>query len=316
MTSLAQDNLTQEKIQQLLAAVGSSPDKDMQQEAGVTEYNWQISHYFNHDQLGKISKFADGVAKNIAEKFKQIYNSDFEVTVSSTVLYFASELIKSDSNAKSYFIAFGDDKQQIGLITMQAQTAILWATQLLGDNQAAQDTERELSQLEQSLFLDITSALIGAFSGAYTSKNLIPVGEIIMGKIPMEIDNSSELCKITIGIKKAGSEVVSEVCFWVFCEKLHQVAEQKQADNISPQNVSKAMMNYVATVPVTVTALLAQVGFNFQQLMTLQVDDVLMLNKKITEPAELIVEGKAVFKGRLAKSDSKYALLVTELCNN
>lgn len=44
--------------------------------------------------------------------------------------------------------------------------------------------------------------------------------------------------------------------------------------------------------------------------MNLQVNDMLLLDKSVDEPIELIVEGKAVFSGRPAKSGGKYAAVI------
>jgi flagellar motor switch protein FliM len=46
--------------------------------------------------------------------------------------------------------------------------------------------------------------------------------------------------------------------------------------------------------------------------MSLTVGDVLLLDKKIDEPVQLIAAGRTVCRGLCAKSAGKYALAVTE----
>jgi flagellar motor switch protein FliM len=47
--------------------------------------------------------------------------------------------------------------------------------------------------------------------------------------------------------------------------------------------------------------------------MSLSPCDILLLNKTISEPLEIIVEGRAVFRGQLAKSSGQQAAVITEL---
>lgn len=316
MTSLADNNLTKEKIQQLLAAIGVKPDKDSMQNIEVSEYNWHQSHYFDRDQMQKINNFARQASQNIAKNFNRLYHCDFDVIVVSTTQHFASEFITSDNTRKNYMLAFGSPEHTFGLIDMPPQTAILWSTQLLGDTASDQNVEKDLSQLEQSLLFDIASTAIEALSDSFNNQNLKPVGEIVRGHTPVEIDSLQEICKIALSVKKSNSEKTSEACFWVFCDKLHTIASQKtQNENISPQVISKAMLNYVQSVQIPITIKFADGKFNFQQIMTLQAGDILMLDKNISEPSDLIINDRTLLRGRPAKSGNKFAMVITELCN-
>ena len=61
MISSVSNNLSKEKIQQLLAAVGAMPKEDTEK-IEATEYNWLEPHYFNDAQLEMIEKFTQKVA--------------------------------------------------------------------------------------------------------------------------------------------------------------------------------------------------------------------------------------------------------------
>ncbi|MGD0785625.1 MAG: FliM/FliN family flagellar motor switch protein [Sedimentisphaerales bacterium] len=317
MSNTGNDNLTREKIQQLLAAVGVKSQEDTGQNIESVEYNWRQSHYFSQDQLGKVNDFAEKVARNFAKKFTQLYHSDFNVTIASTAQHFAGELIASDDNKSEYYLNFGDGNQIFGLIGMPAQTAILWATQLLGDSKVAEKADRDLSPLEQSLLFDIAFGIVEALSDSFDDYDLRPTSEIVKGRMPVEINAADEICKITISARKSDSGKPSEAYFLILCDKLKTIAGQKEqtSENLSAQNISKAMLNHLQNVPVPVTIQLGNGIFNFQEIMSLQVDDILVLNKRVNKPVKLILEGKTLLRGRLAKSDGKYAVVITELCN-
>ena len=317
MSNTANHSLTREKIQQLLAAVGVRPKEDTRQNMDAPEYNWRQPHYFGQNQLKKLSDFTGEVAKKCAEKFTQLYRSDFNVTITSTTQHFAGEITASDNNKNDYYLGFGAKDQTFGLIGIPAKTAILWATQLLGDSKSAENTDRELSQLEQSLLFDIAFGVIGTLSDSHNDYVLKPTGEIVKGKIPFQINDAEEICKITISVKKSDSENASEAYFLILCDKLQVIAGLKveTGENISAQNISKTLFNHLQGMPISVTVKLAHAMFNFREIMSLQVDDILLLDKKVNEPVEMIVGSKTVLRGRLAKSDGKRAMVITELCN-
>jgi flagellar motor switch protein FliM len=62
---------------------------------------------------------------------------------------------------------------------------------------------------------------------------------------------------------------------------------------------------------VEVSVQLASTMVTFGDIMNLQVNDVLLLDKPVDEPVELIVAGRAVYGGRLAKSDGQYAVAIS-----
>ncbi len=66
----------------------------------------------------------------------------------------------------------------------------------------------------------------------------------------------------------------------------------------------------MSSTPVTVTAQLASTALSFGEVMNLQVDDILLLDKKVDEPAELMIDGRTVYCGWPTKSAGKYALTI------
>jgi flagellar motor switch protein FliM len=65
-------------------------------------------------------------------------------------------------------------------------------------------------------------------------------------------------------------------------------------------------------VPIPVTVRLASTALSFKEMMNIQVDDILLLDKKFDEPVELIAGGRTVCRGRPAKSAGEYAMVITE----
>ncbi len=138
MSDASANSLSREKIQQLLAAVGSGPKEDTTQ-MEVAEYDWQQPHYFSSAQLKRLDDLTKEAAKEMAEKFAKFCNNESDVTVVSTNEHFAAQLRAQDLESKqaNYYLPFGSDQDHPdGLISIPAQTAFVWATQLLGDSES------------------------------------------------------------------------------------------------------------------------------------------------------------------------------------
>ncbi len=313
--SRAANNLSNEKIHQLLIAVGSGPMEDT---TGIkaTEYNWNQPHYFDRRQLNRLDEFTKKVARAMAVKFVDFCHSEFDVTVVSTMQHFAAELVDQamESGQDDYYLAFGTDQDHpCGLISIPTQTAFIWATQLLGDPESEEeDSGRDLSQLEESLLLDLLSALIEEFSQRIWEFQ--PAKNIVRRLFPLELKGTEELCKITFDIKKTDQEKSSEAYILVLCSKLESAVgkAEQTVGGFSTDDISKAVLGKMQQMPVCITAQLASTVLTLEEIMSLEVGDILLLDKKVNEPIELITSGRTALLGRPAKSAGKHAVVITE----
>jgi len=311
------NSMSREKIQQLLKAVGSEPAEDTTQ-IEAAEYNWHEPHYFNNEQLVKLGYFTEAAAGAMAQKFSRFFRSEFNVTIASTTQHYVHEFLGdlSDSEQKEYYIPFGAEAEQMcGLIGMPEQAAHNWARQLLGDSESEKEPDGDLGQLEESLLLDLVSALVEVFSGLDKSFDLNSAKSIVKGQWPLEIEGTEVLCKISFEVKKADSEKSSEIYFLILCSKLVSAAgkaEQDSAD-FSAEDVSKTILGHLHEMPVLITGQLASTVLTFEEIMDLQADDILVLDKRIDQPAELIVGGRTFYYGCPAKSAGKYAITITNM---
>jgi len=314
--SIGAKKLSKEKIRQLLADVGSRQAEDA---TGIdaTEYNWNKPHYFDRKQLNRLDGFTKGVARSMSVKFVDFFHSEFDVTVVSIEQYFAAELVNQamESGQDDYYLVFGNENERpSGLISIPTQTAFIWSTQLLGDSESeVEDSGRDLSQLEESLLLDLLSALIKAF--AQKNWDFQSGKNIARRLIPIEFKGTEEMCKITFEVKKTGNEKGTEAYVLIHCSKLESVVgkAEQAVGGFSADDISKAILARMQKMPVYITARLASTALTFKELISLEVGDILLLDKKVNEPVEIITSGRTVLLGQPAKSAGKYAVVITEL---
>ncbi|MHC4640033.1 MAG: FliM/FliN family flagellar motor switch protein [Planctomycetota bacterium] len=314
MSSTPANDLSREKIQQLLAAVGFGPKEDTSQ-IESTDYDWRQPHYFSSEQFERLDDLTKEATGKMAEKFARFCNNDFEVTVVSTTEHFVAEFqSQALEDKQTYNLPFGSDQSHpYGLVRMPAQTAFIWATQLLGDSETEEESERDLSQLEESLLLDIASALLEAFSSPCETANFQPGISIIKKPFPLELQETEALCKITFQVKKADQENGSEFHILTLCDKLETMLDQteKATRKTSAEDNSKAILDHIQQTTIPATAHLASTVITLEELMNLCPNDILLLDKRIDEPIDLIVDNRTVCYGRPAKSDGRHAIVIT-----
>ncbi len=314
MTDRAARHLNRIRVRQLLAAVGSAHAPE--QSAGpVAEYDWRDPHYFNEEQLNRLAALVSRVAARMAQTFAHFHNGVFDVAPVSITQHFAGDLHNLMGADSDYCLTFGPEKgQPCGFAIVPAETALAWVGLLLGDAQTGSPAERTLSALEESLLGDLVTALVESFLAPLrVHHNLKAEGTLGKGHPTIQYELTEELCRIALRVKQAGAEEVTEVAFMLPCSRLGALVGKATAPaaRIPPQELSRALMEHLQQMPITVTARLASTSIRFREVLELARGDVLLLGKPFEEPLELVVDGRTMLRGQPVRSDGRYAVLVT-----
>ena len=133
-------------------------------------------------------------------------------------------------------------------------------------------------------------------------------------RTPVGFDGTEELCRVSFNVKRAETDKSAAAYFLVPCRKLEPVAgtTREAAAKASKENTANLILQHLGYTPVRVTAQLGDVGLSFEEMMDLQVNDIVILDKKVEEPVELIVEGRTVCYGWPVKSADNYAIAISE----
>jgi flagellar motor switch protein FliM len=310
------DNLTREKIQQLLSAVGSNP-KDESSQIDAVELNWSEPHYFNSEQLEKIELFIQNLTSTIAKKFTDFCRGQFEVTIVSTKQYFTDDFINrsADDGNQYYYLPFDNENgQRTGILGMTEKTASLWTKQLLGDTDPKENEQKELSQLEKSLLSDLACAVVRAFSQSHSSFNFSPANNLVYKQWPLDSHSTQELFQISFSVKQTDEKNDTQAFFLVPCSSLNAVVgmAKKTGPELSRENISQIILEHLGQTSVCVTAQLGRTELSFEEIMELQVNDILLLDKKVDEFVELFVDERKVCSGWPVQSDGRYAIAIAE----
>ena len=317
MTASLASNLSGSRIQQLLRAVGSvsMPAESVPE---VTVHDWRDPHYFNEDQNNRLAAVMTQVAALLSDRFAHFYQSEFDVKVASITQHFADWLLNQAELDQGFSLSFGAEPgTPSGFLAVATQTALGWATRLLGDAQVGEDSERSISSLEESLLTDLLTAVTQAFLGALGEpQSLRPLDQLTKGAPIMPCDPTTELCRLVFLVTESDAEADANAQIQ-FILPAHTLAPLVGKTIAAPvkmtrEQLTRLLTEHVYDVPVTVTARLAATQISFEDVLDLATDDVLLTNKPIHEPVDLIVADRVLFRGSPAQSEARYAVLVTE----
>jgi flagellar motor switch protein FliM len=204
-------------------------------------------------------------------------------------------------------------EEPCGFVSIPPQTALVWTTQLLGDTDKG-NTTRPLSDLEASLLFDIAKLIVDAVSATAEKISFRSTSNAVMDRLPLQLKGTEEFYKITFNVKKQESGTASEAHILILSEKLVPLTTDavQAAGKFSDKEIARAIQNYIETISVPITVQLASVAVTLEDALNLSPGDILVLDKKIDEPAHLLVSGKAIFRGRCAQSAGNYAIAITE----
>jgi len=301
------------KLGQLLAAVGAAPVPEPTA-VPAAPYDWRDPHYFDAPQRHRLTEILGQVAARLEEIFGRLRRGTFQVSLQSFTQHFAGDVCQRRPADRDYCLTFGPDNgPPCGFLAIPSQTAILWVTWLLGDSEVTRDAEAALSPLEESLLSDLLTAVVEAFLPPWrTSHNLRPAGAMAKGQPTVPFEQTEEVARIVFQVRPAAPEAPCEIALLLPCHRLAAAAGRTAiaAAKVSPQELSRALMEHLQEVPVTVTAVLASTTVTFQDILDLGPGDILLFDKPIQGPMELVLDGRAVFHGRPTCAEGHKAAVI------
>ena len=318
MTNPFEDkNLTREKLRHLIELAENHVTRD-EVEQDSTEFDWQIPHHFSPSQLESIEIFTQKLASHINKAIFSLCHGEFDVMVTETEQQFAYVLadLVSKEQPKHYFLPFnGTDNQACGYLSVSPEASLMLIGHMLRDTNAGDDPEKELSQLEETILMDIVTAIMDAFTDTIKDEcgtALRRPSKFVKGLWPLHTENLEDMCNISMTVSHPEGSM--EITFAMLSDILEAVVGGKPLNTLkpSPQKISNMLMQTMHEAPVRVAAQLCSASISLNDIMNLQKDDILLLDKKIDDPVDVLLNEHISFKAYQAKSHGKHAVVITK----
>jgi len=318
MTSPLEDkNLTRDKLRQLIASVRKHvPPEQVQPDAA--DYDWQRPYHFNPNQLVAMDTFAKKLAEQVAKTLDTLCQGDFEVTVTSITQHFACAIAANVSieQPEHYFPPFTTpDNNQCGFVTISPETAPVLVGHMLRDSDIGARDDKKLSELEESILMDFTVAVVDALNAAF-EENAGPVvhssSQLVKGKWPLEFDDFKDLTSIALTANHPDGTI--DLIFTILSDIIEPVlgAKTKPEQPPSARQIRDMIMQNMHAAPIEVTARFSSDSMSLGNVMNLCVGDVLLLEKKSDEPIEVLLNNRPSLRAYPATSSGKYAIVIAQ----
>ena len=299
-------------LQQLLSTVGSKTSSEHTL-VEVKPFDWKRPRYFKAVEMNQLESLIKNIEQSASDKLTSFFRCEYKVTLKSLNQRYGREDINSKSK-DIYCLGFGPDAEHLhGVLKVPSATAKACISIILGES-GADEGEKKMTQLEESLIMDIGTVLIKVFCSSHKSLNWTPAKKIAFDLCPAGLQANDEICEIVFNLQKASSDLSYQATIIVMCNKLDALVGKAAVENkVSPADVSKAMIGYLQNIDIPAQIILDSTTLSLEDAMMLQEGDILLLDKKINHGADLFVQGVNLYQGRLAKSKNKRAFVVTGL---
>jgi len=316
MTNPLEDkSLTRDKLRQLIASARKHVPAE-QVPPDAAQYDWQRPHHFSSDQFAAMDAFGKKLAGQLTKTFNTLCQGDFSVTIASTSQLFACTIAGavSTEQPEHYFLPFTTaDNNHCGFVSISPETAPVLVGHMLRDSEIGAREDKKLSELEESILMDITIAMVDALATSL-KENSGPLiqksSHIIKGKWPLEFDDFKDLTSITVTANHPDGTV--EFTFTMLSDILEPVLgiKAKPDQDLSAQQIRNMILQSIHDAPIKVTAQLSSASMCLGDVMNLCVGDILLLERKVDEPIEVLLNDRQTLRAYPAASFGKYAIVI------
>ena len=314
MTSpLGDKKLTYGMLQQLIGAARDQASEHP--ELDVEEYDWLKPYHFNPEQLAMLDVFGKKIESFLTETFTNHCQGEFNTEISSITQQFAHTLaeITPTERQNNFFLPFTFEDKICGFLNIPAQSAVSLVGHMLRDFDNAGEPDRKLSQLEETILLDIAAVIVEALGEAFkdnTDTTVHPANYLVKGEWPLRDADTEHLTTIAFAVEHAQAAIEAE--FTILSGALEPIAgiKPKPGPEPSPQALSNMIMQHMHKVPIDVDAQLCSASISLDDVMSLAVGDVVLLDKKTANPLDLLLNHRKCFQAYPATSLGRYAIVV------
>jgi len=279
------------------------------------EYDWAHPRHFTLEQFDRITRLSVQVGEKVSEAISRRLRDETVFQVDPVTQHFPPDLTGSLTSELRYYAAILDEKDQYcGIISLHPVQAAEWIAKILGGEAVSDAAERELTDLEYGLLADILKEMVQGLSGVSQTSGgpSFHLGEeITKGELLLPGDPASEFCRISF--RREGAPPEQYIPLVILCEAIEPITidELDRPKGKSQVDAYAAITAHLQKTRMKADALIGIGEAALQEVLSLVEGDVLLLNRKINEPIELVVDGQPVLAGIPVTCAGSYGLQVT-----
>lgn len=310
-------SLTHDKLRRLIDVARKDSTVDETQQIESTDFDWTHPHHFSIESLTTLDFLAKKIEEKTADILDNLCQGPFIVTLKDITQHFASFMAAEIpiSQQNHYFLPLTtEDETHCGFVSFPIETAYILVALMLREVEQTDNQDRKLSGLEDSIIVDNIHALTEGLSNILTKSGapeVLTAKNFAKGVWPVEFEGLEDLTSIAYNVKSSSGEF--EFTFTLLSTILDPTVGVKllQETDQTPQQITKTIMNNVNKVPIEVKARMCTASIELDDVINLKPGDLLLLERKIAEPLEVLLNNRQCFKAFPATLTGKYAIVIT-----
>ena len=327
------DVLTQAQIDEMLksVAMGAEPVVAKNEEAQVKEYDFRAPKKFTKEQI----KILESIFENYARLLSSYLTGKLRLYCRVSLLNIEEQRYNEFNNALPDYVIMGmvdlgikNDEISETDIIVQVSNPVTYTMidRLLGGKGEYTDVTRDFTEIEITIMTDIMRSfsdllkepwlthidleprLIGIETNSRVVQTIGHEDTVIIVVLEVEINNQKSLVSVCIPAINL-DEIMGK-----FIPRYS--GTRRKTDAAREAERRDSIMTGISTTDLIVKAVLGEINLDMYEVLTLQVNDVIPLDKKITENIMVKVGERNWCDGKLGTYNNKKAVMIENFIEN
>jgi len=283
-----------ETIQALLQTAQRTRSTRFEKPGDVMPFDFHVPHRFAPEQVQRLRDVAEVLARDLTATLSATLQGAFPITLGEFRELYVSRQPASDG---ACFVPLNFTKLLGGLADAEIEEG------------------RTLSSLENDLLLDVTEKVVAAVSHVSKDNGGPDVTHTpTVSTDPIELVEEgqiADLCRITFQRNEGDKALPFSLV--VLSELLEPIAGVVRPPERSTDEIRQDILAHVKSVPMKVNVRLGTVNVSMRDLVSLETGDVILLQRPIGEPIDVIVSGKTIMTGQPVQHHGWYGLQILRM---
>jgi flagellar motor switch protein FliM len=293
-----------------LAAVRGRKSTAPPPPAEAADYDFTKPCCFTRVQLERLGEFADRLAKSASQTLSHELHGPVPLAATPIAQHYLSAVRANPPEQPSFYVPLTlHPSRGPGMLVLSKAQARTWVGTLLGSGAASQE-DRPLSELETSLMFDVVHVVVECFNAcAGTAGPTLEYQEQLLENCrSLSGQDAQEFLHLGLGLESAPQQAA--VALLLPVEDSGPLAGLPPARKASPEQTRPLMLTHLQQAPLGIQVLLGSARLKVGELVQLQAGDVVLLDRRVGDPAELLVSGRRLFQVAPVASKGHYAAQV------
>ncbi len=302
-----------DSIRNLIRAVRQSPTR-VQDYPDLKEYDWKVPTRYVGESLEALRDFAVKASRTFGDSISELLGAEVKFGEPTIEQFYGAQTRRIVAESNDYIMPLSFEDREVGVIILPCATAVSWVQKLLGGilKVAENDRNRDLSHLESEILLECVDCILGALNGFFDAAggDNLNRARSVRRKYEIAADKAETYCQITLPDKY--EDGFNSILLLLPGEALDipaglQEKSQKRRGGLTD---AEKMLEHVHSLEMSARACLDNVELPMRLVMSLQPGDVLLTEKRVNQPVELLADETPLAIGYPVRSEFNYGLLI------